>query len=53
MLKGRKRLELDIEINNFEKHRDDLEIVVDFGDDTFEETLNTKLPIEEGTSIKV
>ena len=34
------------------KHRDDLEIVVEFGDDTFEETLSTKLPIEEGTSIK-
>ena len=52
MLKGRKRLELDIEINNFEEHRDDLEIVVEFGDDTFEEILSTKLPIEEGTSIK-
>ena len=51
-LKEEKRLELDIEINNFEEHRDDLEIVVDFGDDTFEETLSTKLPIEEGTSIK-
>ena len=51
-LKEEKRLELDIEIKNFEKHRDDLEVVVDFGDDTFEETLSTKLPIEEGTSIK-
>lgn len=51
-LKEEKRLELDIEINNFEEHRDDLEIVVEFGDDTFEETLSTKLPIEEGTSIK-
>ncbi len=41
-LKEEKRLELDIEINNFEKYRDDLEIVVEFGDDTFEETLSTK-----------
>ena len=40
------------EINNFEEHRDDLEIVVEFGDDIFEETLSTKLPIEEGKSIK-
>ncbi|MDU1687380.1 MAG: glycoside hydrolase family 2 TIM barrel-domain containing protein, partial [Clostridium perfringens] len=51
-LKEEKRLELDIEINNFEEHRDDLEIVVEFGDDIFEETLSTKLPIEEGKSIK-
>ncbi len=51
-LKPEKRLQLDIEINNFYEERKDIDILVEFGDDTFDNVLRMTLPINSGENLK-